>query len=353
MSKLTDTQAALTAYLDLPAGLVEVVSEGFPPPKSGASGPGDNKKKQLKEFPFGGEEKGAAGGDEKSGPGGAMGPGGQPMLGDEAAKQMQQQQADRERAEMQARQANDAEDEAERERLKKLRSAAEKSVSDDLNDKYLDTDDKVEFYPRLESFLGFVKEEETKPKYVECPMCDGEGDAPVTAKNASGNCPKCHGGGKIPLKEAKVDPSDKCDICGKSPAPIYAAGRDNSQFLCRKCAKEAGIKEEAETISCPSCHRKFKVIPDTGIQFCPHCKQDVILESYRTFPSAVLDKCRKYVDGLKNADKQAYARACIDWVARGKNADDIWVDAPKGLSYSAAQAVRNDVRGLFKDFLLD
>jgi hypothetical protein len=253
------------------------------------NGPAANQQKQMK--PFGG-----GGGEDTNQPGGGNEPGKAPgqgfppnqqgqMFSDDAAKQMQQQQADKQRAEMEVKQQKDAEEEQERNRLKELKLTAEKEVSDDLNDKYVDQDDTVEFYPKMESFISYarkqvVKEESkeqvdpltlevgqriaggwsvfkktkkpgvyvmtsewgqkkemdlrgrpvvalreasgssfksslgystkyggskeppgAKVKYVECPQCDGEGDAPYSASNATGNCPKCGGGGKIPAKK--------------------------------------------------------------------------------------------------------------------------------------------------------
>lgn len=180
----------LAAAFGVPPGLVEII-EGIDDinkskPKAG---PDANKKKQF----GGGESSGQPGKDGADaagglnggpGPGGPGGPGA--MMSDDAVKQMQQQQADQQAAEMQARQAKDAEEEAERMRLKELKTKAEKEVADDLNDKYVDADDKIEFYPKMESFSRFVKEEK-RDDYL-CRACGYK----TSRTKAPSECPKCH-----------------------------------------------------------------------------------------------------------------------------------------------------------------
>lgn len=72
---------------------------------------------------------------------------------------MQQAQAEREEQEAQLTAKKAAEEEAERQRVKKLRAMADNEVADALVDKFNDDYDEVEFYPDMTSF-GLEREED-------------------------------------------------------------------------------------------------------------------------------------------------------------------------------------------------
>jgi DNA-directed RNA polymerase subunit RPC12/RpoP len=375
MSKLTVEQAALAAYLHLPTGLVETITEGFPPPKSGAKKPPfGGQKKQIKEFPFGGDQA------EKPGQGGSMSglagatSGQQPIMGDQAAQHMQQQQVDKERAEMVQAQQRNAEDEKERKHLKQLRIKAEKAVSDDLNDKYADKDDQVEFYPRMESFTAFasgsrLSESDERIAYV-CLEC---GKKWRSAHPSPGACPKCHGS-DIELSEETVDGhyishSTACDSQDGGKCTCGARARFDKEQKAKRPLKEVVVHpEDDDRITCPHCHRKFKGFRGTTMQWCPHCKQDVV-ESVKSFSGYVTEayaskwteeqlyKIWKFCDKYKNEDKKEYALRCYEIIKSNgpegfQRAGDLgYAKEPKGLGYMAKQAVRSDMREIVSKVL--
>ncbi len=291
----------LATAFGVPPGLVEII-EGIDDVNKSKpkAGPGANQKKQVSEFPFGMDgASGQPGKDDSKqgmppGAGGAGGPQGA-MVSDDAMKQMQQQQADQQAAEMEARQAKDAEEEAERQHQKELRTKAEKEVADDLSDKYLDKDDKIEFYPRMESFQSFLARPVDKQfpptlkeeKYL-CRNCKKI----VTRKDtAPVECPHCHsthiwltedsadGYKRSPAGQKSADgytmhDYKKCIGCGKDD--IVPVARVVS--LCDACLKKRDLKEGRyvpHDWKCPKCGRvekdKIWSLWDPNLEKCSTC----------------------------------------------------------------------------------
>jgi hypothetical protein len=325
-----------------------VVNEGFPPPKAGPkSGPAGppNKKKQIKEFPFGVDGE-AEPGQDKSAPG--VEPGaeqGQPIMGDDAMKQMQQQQADQQRAEMQATQQKNAEEEQERVRLKDLRIKAEKAVSDDLSDKYLDVDDEVEFHPRMEGFTSFRQKQAQGSK--KCRTC-GKTLGGANGGSPSGRCSACV---KPKAKNEEVIREWKkaCKKCGR---PLGIDGR------CRPCLVKAGkLKEESQRDTCKYCDATV-MGPNVVCKKCAKSRgvgqqgqRANLKESFGSkFTEKQSEQLWKVANKYSNTEKREYALRCLELIKdlgpekarRGPEFDD--VKEPKNLGTMAKQAVRMDMR---------
>jgi hypothetical protein len=130
------------------------IAEAFPPakgkgPAAGAAG------KKPNPFDKGGADKkpGAAGAPGEEGGGMPPGMGGAAGMGDGGAeifKMQQDAEAEQQRQEAEAQAARDKVEQAEREQIKQMRATADQEVLDDLDTKFNQQPDQVEFYPSLD-----------------------------------------------------------------------------------------------------------------------------------------------------------------------------------------------------------
>jgi hypothetical protein len=130
------------------------IAEAFPPakgkgPAAGAAG------KKPNPFEKGGADKkpGAAGAPGEEGGGMPPGMGGAAGMGDDGVeifKMQQDAEAEQQRQEAEAQAARDKVEQAEREKIKQMRATADQEVMDDLDTKFNQQPDQVEFYPSLD-----------------------------------------------------------------------------------------------------------------------------------------------------------------------------------------------------------
>ena len=134
------------------------LAEVFPPKKPAAGAkPGGGKPVAVGKPPTAvGGKKPPMGDDDalSGGPvgmGGGMGGG----MGDNSDALIAAQQAkeEQEKAEAEARAASVAADQAERDRVKEMRAAADAEVADDLSSKFSDTPDEVIWHPTIDAVL--------------------------------------------------------------------------------------------------------------------------------------------------------------------------------------------------------
>lgn len=273
----------------------EFLSEAFPPkndkkkPPSPANEqtPGGNKPFEKKaqepgdKAPFPPQNDGS-----EEVPGGGGSPFGQ--QDPDVEMQKMQMQAEKEQAELEARRAKEEEDAKERQRIKKMRLAADDEVAAALEDKFNDGDDTITFYPDMLSFSQFADDKKDKKK-------DGD-DGKVNEEDADDDADSSDdddesSDGESDDAEADGDVSDADDDSDEE-----ADGSDSDEDLTDDEDEDSDDDSEQAVDDKKSVPKKGKNLPKKGTKKlkesfsgqkqrinrwmvkCPYCKNVFAIE---------------------------------------------------------------------------